>query len=912
MFKLIKFEATNVIGFKHGLGRKKVSLDLSMLGDKKLIVIMGDNASGKSTFLSLIHPTHTPSDKRNKFIIKGKEGVISHEYLGTDGTVIKTKVIYTPKKDTHTVKAFFTIIRDGNETEMNPNGNISSYNVLLESFFGLTSEFVKFASYRDTAKGIVHMTDQERKMNVSPLIPNTKRLTDAFNILNGRYKDLNSQLKVLSQKIIRYGDESELEDKYERLTEEFRSLSEERDSLIETISVCKGRIKELTKDMSAEKLQSLYHGLKEQHNDMKKNILSERRKLDSLQSSMARESASTQTYLQFTLEKIQAEIDAITIKASALDDRISLLQSNLTSLENQISVLDSTAYSISNQNPDELEHLKQSLSNKLKQIEYRPDKYSGVSYERCIELAGKIDQCGSGLLQLMQTYGEYVNLHGYKIFKKKGEYVEKIRKKLTERQNVLIYNENELEIQVQELQQKIAKMTARLEMSDSRSIPAQCNVPTCPFAESVRMYDALRISLDKTEIDFGEKTASLKAVKSELRDSYEELNAVNEIYSAFTLMCDALFDIDKYIGVTIEDIVLELVNHSTLHRCFKMKEIRNITAILSEKDLYHRIVEVDIPNIDKNIQMAQEWEKNVKSIEENRQRLIAAKQSIEKSISSDKKNQGEYRLKLTELSRAAQIKSKATSLQASIDSLSAELEIISAEEKKSLNTLSAIDKLLGKAEHADTQLSKISTRLSSVARERETTYYDLLQLSQLKTEKAGIDLDFTVASVMRNIIYPGKNLWKKMIDIYMEDIRNIANHILMFTFDGNLSLSQFEITDTRFSIPYVFNGEVGDDISYASSSQQTMISNAISMAVISKLLDKYGIITMDEIDKDLSPHNKQIFVKILTSQLDFGINQCFLITHNPSYYLKSDVGFILFPGASSDELDEGDYIEVLQ
>ena len=99
MYKLIRFKATNVIGFMSGLGRKSFDLDLSKDDDKSIFVVIGNNASGKSTFLSLIHPTHTPSDGRTKFIIPGKEGSLIRTYRGDDGTILISKCIYTPKSD---------------------------------------------------------------------------------------------------------------------------------------------------------------------------------------------------------------------------------------------------------------------------------------------------------------------------------------------------------------------------------------------------------------------------------------------------------------------------------------------------------------------------------------------------------------------------------------------------------------------------------------------------------------------------------------------------------------------------------------------------------------------------------------------------------------------------------------------
>ena len=116
MYKLIYFKAVNMIGFMSGIGKKTVEIDLSKLEDKQLIIIFGDNASGKSTFMSMVHPWHTPSDGKTKFVIPGKEGILIRHYRGGDGTVIKTKCVYSPKgEDGHTPKCYLSIIRAGKE-----------------------------------------------------------------------------------------------------------------------------------------------------------------------------------------------------------------------------------------------------------------------------------------------------------------------------------------------------------------------------------------------------------------------------------------------------------------------------------------------------------------------------------------------------------------------------------------------------------------------------------------------------------------------------------------------------------------------------------------------------------------------------------------------------------------------------
>ena len=85
---------------------------------------------------------------------------------------------------------------------------------------------------------------------------------------------------------------------------------------------------------------------------------------------------------------------------------------------------------------------------------------------------------------------------------------------------------------------------------------------------------------------------------------------------------------------------------------------------------------------------------------------------------------------------------------------------------------------------------------------------------------------------------------------------------------------------------------------------------AISLAILGKMMDKYGIVAIDEADRALSTENKAVFVDILARQMKYlGITQAFVIPHSFEFYEGFDVGVIAFPGAKFHKKDT-DYLEV--
>ena len=91
--KMNKITLKNFIGIYNGLGKKELTIDLSKLLDKDIIIILGENGTGKSTLASVLHPLPGTTDKRNRFIREGKEGVKIVEYIRSDGTRYKCKVV---------------------------------------------------------------------------------------------------------------------------------------------------------------------------------------------------------------------------------------------------------------------------------------------------------------------------------------------------------------------------------------------------------------------------------------------------------------------------------------------------------------------------------------------------------------------------------------------------------------------------------------------------------------------------------------------------------------------------------------------------------------------------------------------------------------------------------------------------
>ena len=900
MYKLTYFKATNIAGFVSGLQKKTFELDLREFKDKEIIAILGDNATGKSTFMSFIHPLHTPTNKKKKFVMEGKEGSILREYTSDDGTIIATKCIYSPSGTKHTSKLYFKVIYpNGDEQELNPNGNVASYYDLVNAHFGIGADFINFASYNNTVKGIVSMTDSERKSNVAPLMPNTKRFEVAFNIVNEKYKEYRSIIRNISQKIVRLRDEDTLRGELRRLEKDINGLTSERETLIKKSASWDGRIKALAVGKDIDELTDEYQHLS---NDLKE--------LNKMLGKLGEPIYTDKGMLSKRVKDFSERYEATSKELSLYKERLDASRAKLYDLEKkeeELSVLIST---MATNDVASLKTIRKEYDARLGDMRYDPanKKYKELSHDTAMFIIGQLDEISTAFDALYESHGDNIR-----------KYYEDYQLKSTN----LAMSTIEADIHVVSSEGKILsdKLSATLieigALDQFANLgttlakrPANCSIDTCPF-----ITEALKwTEISKKRDIFVADRDSLQQRLIINRKEYDDLVAMHDAVGDIARVEGGLFrmmDTSKgYLAIDLAQLHASVKN-SSVSFSSHITALKELASILSEKVLYDEIVKIKLPEINRQIDLIEMNDVTSKY-------LRNSYDEVKDGITKTSKQVTKFELKVEMLTLAN--RTFLENLNSCGEALTqyetrAELEEERSKIMKRYDSLvevvSTIMELKDRQRAIKKDISAIDRDVSDLMTRRDKFKYELNSLTELKAEKELVELNFNITHIMKNIIQPGKGLWKEILDIYMYDIKNIANQLLLNTFDGNLYLEDFIILDDSFIIPYVYRGTIGADISLASDSQQSTISTAMSLAILSKLIDKYGILTYDEVDKDLSPTNKEIFINILAKQTKYvGVNQNFIITHSPEYYEPYDVGYVLFPGYTLKNMKNKDTIEV--
>lgn len=912
MYKLGYFRAVNLIGFASGLGKREFVIDLrndgkGKLYNKDVIIILGDNATGKSTFLSLIHPMHTPADDRQKFVIPGKEGLLVREYDGEDGTIIRTKCVYKPKDEGHTPKCFFEIVRLGEEPqELNPNGNVSSYNDLLYTHFGINKDFVNFASYSDAVDHIVKLNGTERKNSVSSLIPNTGRFEIAFNTVNEKWKGIRNMMRNVSQKILQIRDEDTLERQLEEVSEALTDAEHSRDEYLQKLAKAEGRVKELSHDADMKTMVELRNKLQFEYmrdnNEYQKIENELNQAADDLD--ISREELEVQATKE--LQKALRKWNSLSAKHESAVERAKKLTIEIDRNRSDLNDAKAALFSIDTYDIEQLKRDKQELEKTLNKLQYthHKDLYEGMTYDEVVSFSKTLAVIDRMIQSLYEEYGDLVSQYfrgfGLSTTDKSSD-MEKLSVELmtNSARKDEIYRQLVEKEQYKSLQDTLAKR------------PISCKIDTCPFIVEALKWEKISGEIQQLRAEYEQIEVTLGHTKDRIKD----LEKKAELYSAAQNVVDYIESqrslLRKYLYIDPEK-VYKSIGNGTWMQVLDINKLKSVAAVLSEKDLYIRITTQQLPEIDKALSVATAYgtsrvmlESQISRIDSTLELLIDEKSMIELTSGMDKKMVDHYKKSIDVWER---IKNRCELSRQKLNDLAKQ----ESDLKQLVHEITVISELVEKCKRYDALLHDAEDQIDALTPKKQQLLMDMKTLVSLKLEKEQLEQNFIIVEVMKMIIQPGKGIRKELINIYMYDIFQLANQLLLDTFDGKLYLKEFIISDKEFIIPFVANGVEIVDISYASSSQQSTISIALSLAIISKLIDKYGVMCIDEADRTLSLENKMIFAEILVKRMKIlGIKQCFAISHSPEVYEANtdSMGILAFPGSKFNR-KENDYIEI--
>lgn len=853
-------------------GLKTLNIDLSN-NVNKIIMIKGDNGSGKSTLFNALHMypdslSGLMDENCYKELLYREGNSLYHiriEYPYHNGKRQTTKA-YISKSD---------INSPGSKTELNQNGNVTSYCNKIEELFKIDKDFMSLSHLGVEDRGLVDKTPSERKKFISNIISDLDIYKDIYKIANVKLSGQGDRIRTLSQTLDKLSGGKPLIEVQQEVEKGYNELTSQKVDIL-------SKLDNINKRIESSPIDNI-------------DVIEEtNKKLDNEQVEL--------TNKQYKLNKIRKSINMLFVPSDDhINEAIRITESELSKLDRELDKLDKLLYkktvdfdairkemsdiserlSILKDSDESSEYISiiDNLNDKLSTIQTEIDKlgvidYRSFSTDMYLVAMNALDECQT-VFNTIQSMSDYATLQKAVNLFNNNDIID------------IVDLTNKLETCASQYDEIMKTLAADMDIRDSldtlKNRPKECKIDSCKFISEY-------VKVDRVELDARiDKNTKLSKDLSEKIDKYDkdidEASDINQIIA----------NLHKFVKIIKANgrLLSKLKIKSDLYH-----EKKFITALLSgyvfnEYDqLSKHISKSNL--IDENNDLISKIEVNkdkLKLFEDSRREIInlenrlgilkAEHDKINIIISKIKSSVTDYK-KTRELNHVLlNTLNEYRDNMYELYDIQHEVNILQAELDKLISSNKELHDLVENRKTLKVDLIKVEEDLKAKDIERQEVFHKIKtyesynqQLDELKGKYNKIDIIKKSSSVSTGIpvIY---------MSAYMSRILSKANMLLKYLFNGEFTLDNFIINDKEFSIPCIGSNLRHDDISTMSTSQKCMMSLVVSFAILSEVSPVYNIIKLDEIDGGLDNINRGLFVNTLYKLIDLlNAEQVFIISHN--------------------------------
>lgn len=868
--KILWIELTNYIGIYDGIGLKNIRIDFRNCKTNK-VLIKGLNGSGKSTLYSALNIL----PESNDFFIQGVE---ARKNICVDNNGIIFTIRYIHGVDNNgnrsTNKGYITKIIDGKETELNPNGNITSCKDTIYAEFNLDANFMALSQLSTEDRGLAYKIPSARKKFVTNII----NILDVYNninkVISKKASIFKSTINSLTYKIDSIGDEMALQLNLKSIEDRLDCLEMDKKAIVETIAKLQ---------VKADEAKSI---LQQNNYD---NICSELLEVTRLSKSLSKE--ITNKLSQFDdidCDNLHNSINNIKVEIisteSAIEQLRLIIPTKLAEREAEAKELqDKTEKLNALQSDYNYMEIKEAVENARKVIiEY--DKVFNEMGLKNIELITK-DEFETAMEAL--TY-----LKQLAIALTSNYSQEDLLSVYNNRQSVLSVNSNikalkeQLDLykdELHELEKEIIIFeTNRNIANELINRPNECKIDSCYFIRS-----AMEANEKYPEDQFILKSNRLESLRGEVYNLENDISN-NERY--FKILLD-IESIERELNSKMRFInklplnnnfknnfVIRAINgdlFSDINRLYDYSDCGNfIEEYKIAKENLHKY-EVEYKIYESKNDLIESIIADIQSLTTKTNTLANEIDKINNDIKELELKRDQYKVIESKLST---ILTKIEEEYIPAETKKNELEYIKQSLEGNVNTLNSIQAEINVYYNS---LGSKETEIKNVSNERDKLKHQSVMLQEYKQELEMYNNKYSKIEKIKYYSSPSTGIQTLFMELYMNKTIAIANNLLSLLFNGELVLQPFIINENEFRIPCVSNGLIHDDISSMSTAQKCMISMILSFSLLYQSSTKYNIIKLDEIDGGLDSINRPYFITLLDKLMSMlKCEQAFLISHN--------------------------------
>ena len=879
--RLLRLRLENYIGIYNGMGLSSIEIDFSKC-IHKVLIIKGDNGTGKSTIFKAL----TPLADSSIDYIPDKTAIKEIAYETDFQTILNIKYESLVKDGIRRpTKCYLNRLNpDGSIENLNPSNNITTAKEVIYDILGIDDNFITLSQLSANKKGLGGLKPSERKRYVNSIISSLAAFNSIHKLITTKSTVLKSIIDSYVTKLSQIGNIAIVEDAIKKDTLALKELDNKKNGLISEIATIKAELSRL--DSSGNFLDD-YKNL-----SMRKIILEkEIRELPDI------EEYSEEKLIQYEkdMAKYEANEEMLSSRAKELLDEESKINNNITELTIKLDSL---------YNKEHMDDLNSKIESTKKELEsYKPyfhlfKTYKDISEQDYETVKLVIEKFNSTVENIFQTYSETVRKESMN--------------SLRTGKNEVILDHTEILSGLEKQLEDLRTEKRNVEFLNNRSkdynkIPDDCNHKSdCPFIKDVvEAKNALR------------SRQSLYSLSTKINSTLDAIESAKNLAEENMIKTQCLYE--------MKSILEYIQSMSKIIRKFPGTE-----SLDSINSLYHNIengIRLNFESVDKyqefkNIStIVSALEDDLHSYETAKEKLISANAEIrilQEKIDTDLKNLSTIRdSKLSIFAEIEKIRSSKMEIEMILDSIryakinKAKFEEVSVELNEITNKIESMEKntvlikdLTDKLNRRASELSALqNTDLPAISKAIEENKYRMVLFEQYTRDSQEYAAKYNEVQMIKKYtsIHGIQTVY---MSVFMNSILNTTNTLLRLLFGGRFALQPFIINENEFNIPCADSeGRVREDISLMSDSQLSMISMLISFVLLRNSSNRYNIIKLDEVDDNLDSMNRIQF-SILIEQImnDLGFDQCLIISHNNELDL-SNTDIVILKMESQEMID---------
>lgn len=879
--RLLRLRLENYIGIYNGMGLNHIEIDFSKC-IHKVLIIKGDNGTGKSTIFKALTPL---ADSSINFI-PDKTAIKEIAYETDFQTILNIKYESIVKDGIRRpTKCYLNRLNpDGSIENLNPSNNITTAKEVIYDILGIDDNFITLSQLSANKKGLGGLKPSERKRYVNSIISSLAVFNNIHKMISTKSTVLKSIIDSYVTKLNQIGNVAIVEDAIKKDTLALKELDNKKNGLISEIATIKAELARL--DTSGNFLND-YKDL-----SMRKIILEkEIRELPDV------EEYSEEKLIQYEkdMARYEANEEMLSSRAKEILDNELELSNNVTELQIKLDSL---------YDKDHMNDLNSKIESTKKELEsYKPffslfETYKNISEQDYETVKLVIEKFNSAVETIFQTYSETVRKESMN--------------SLRTGKNEVILDHTEILSGLEKQLEDLRTEKRDVEFLNNRSkdynkIPDDCNHKSdCPFIKDI--VEAKNLLKSRQ---------SLYSLSTKINSTLDAIESAKNLAEENMMKTQCLYE--------MKSILEYIQSMSKIIRKFPGTE-----SLDSINTLYHNIeygIRLNFESVDKyqefkNIStIVSALEDDLHSYESAKEKLISANAEIrilQEKIDTDLKNLSTIRdSKVSVLAEIEKIRSSKLEIKSVLDSIryakinkekfeevSEELQSITSKIDSMEKDTVAIKELTDRLNRRGAELSALqNTDLPALTKAIEENKYRIVLFEQYTRDSQEYGAKYNEIQMIKKYtsIHGIQTVY---MSVFMNSILNMTNALLTLLFRGRFTLQPFIINENEFNIPCADSeGRVREDISLMSDSQLSMISMLISFVLLRNSSNKYNIIKLDEVDDNLDNMNRiQFSILIEQIMIDLGFDQCLIISHNNELDL-SNTDIVILKMESQEMID---------